>query len=193
MEANRSRRASARVSSIRAVGRRPGRQAAASDTVNHVSFEGLRKDPTLHAQQTLLSSSEKLAGVTTETRDDQRGDLQSHGLRRLQLRAFRSPLPGPIRRASLNDPLAQAVLLGVALGPVLGGGRGRARLDLDQSRALGTMAELVPVKSILQRRIDHHRGRSMHAASLDHSQSATDSRPMGAGKIGSPFQCRQRA
>ncbi|MEW6392483.1 MAG: hypothetical protein AB1542_19010, partial [Pseudomonadota bacterium] len=40
------------------------------DTVNRFSFEGLRKDPTLHVHQTLLSSSEKLAWVSTETRED---------------------------------------------------------------------------------------------------------------------------
>ncbi len=40
---------------------------------NRLSFEGLRKDPTLHAHQTLLSSFEKLAWVSTETREDQVG------------------------------------------------------------------------------------------------------------------------
>ena len=52
-------------------GHLPGGKAAAGDTVNRFSFERLRKDPTLHAHQTLLSSSEKLAWVSTETREDQ--------------------------------------------------------------------------------------------------------------------------
>ncbi|WP_395650905.1 hypothetical protein, partial [Brevundimonas sp.] len=41
------------------------------DTINGLTLERFRKRPALNTHQTLLSSSEKLAWVSTETREDQ--------------------------------------------------------------------------------------------------------------------------
>ena len=46
------------------------RQAARGHTIDRLALEGLRKHPTGNAHQTLLSSSEKLAWVSTKTRED---------------------------------------------------------------------------------------------------------------------------
>lgn len=50
----------------------PGREAAAGDPINSLVLERLRENPALTTfYPTLLSSSERLAWVSTETREDQ--------------------------------------------------------------------------------------------------------------------------
>lgn len=52
-------------------GHRPDAQAAVGDAVNGLALERIRKVPALNTHQTLLSSSEKLAWVSTKPREDQ--------------------------------------------------------------------------------------------------------------------------
>ncbi len=51
-------------------GHRPGGQPAVGDPINSLTLERFRKHPALNTHQTLLSSSEKLAWVSTQTGED---------------------------------------------------------------------------------------------------------------------------
>jgi hypothetical protein len=51
-------------------GHRAGTQPAVGDPINGLPLERFRKHPALNTHQTRLSSSEKLAWVSTETRED---------------------------------------------------------------------------------------------------------------------------
>jgi hypothetical protein len=63
------------------LGRDPARrQAAGGDPINRLALESLREYPALTTfHPTLLSSSEKLAWVSTETREDQSAVLALGG------------------------------------------------------------------------------------------------------------------